>query len=176
MKKTLSIFILALFALAACQKKLVYPIEPAITYEGLAYVMDADSTLTGEVVLSIGYTDGDGDLGLDDADTLYPFGPNDPHYYNLIFDYLKWDGSAFIETQLQNWNPQTQSYEDASFNARFKRLVFNDEESSISGTIDYKMMVYNPLSPNDSIKFRIHLIDRALHESNTVETDIIHFH
>ena len=175
MKRILTTLILAIFALASCQKKLQYPIEPAITYEGLSYVMYADSTLTGEVILSIGYTDGDGDLGLDDADTLYPFGPNDPHYYNLIIDYLKWNGSAFIETPLQNWNPQTQSYEDASFNARFKRLVFNDEEAAISGTMDYKMMVLNPLSPNDIIKFKIHILDRALHESNAIETDAISF-
>ena len=176
MKKTITILILAVFVLAACQKKLEYPIEPAITYQGLGYVMNADSTLTGEVVLSIGYTDGDGDLGLDDADTLYPFGPNDPHYYNMIIDYLKWNGSAFVETPLLDWNPQTQSFDTVSFNARFKRLVFSDEPTSISGTIDYKMMVYNPFSPNDTVKFRVHLIDRALHESNAIETDIVHFH
>ena len=175
MKRIITIIILALFTLAACQEKMEYPIEPKITYEGMSYIMDADSTLTGEVILSIGYTDGDGDLGLDDADTLYPFGPNDPHYYNLIIDYLKWNGSAFVETPLLNWNQQTQSYDTVSFNARFKRLVFNDEEAAISGTIDYKMMVYNPLSPNDLIKFKIHIIDRALHESNTIETDALSF-
>lgn len=176
MKKTISILVLMIFVLVACQEKMEYPIEPHITYEGLAYVMNADSTLTGEVVLSIGYTDGDGDLGLDDADTLYPFGPNDPHYYNMIIDYLKWNGSAFVETPLLDWNPQTQDFDTVSFNARFKRLVFNDEAISISGTIDYKMMVYNPFSPNDTVKFKVHLIDRALHESNTIETDMIHFH
>lgn len=158
-------------ALAACQEKVEYPIEPRIAYEGMAYVINADSTLTGEVVLSISYTDGDGDLGLDDADTLYPFGPRDPHYYNLIIDYLKWDGSAFVETPLLSWNSQAQSYDTLSFNARIKRLVFNDEVKPISGTIDYKMMVYNPLAPNDTVKFRVHLMDRALHESNTIETE-----
>lgn len=173
-KNTLLIISL-LMLLSACQKKLEYPIEPKITYEGLGYVMDADSTLTGEVVVSIGYTDGDGDLGLDDADTLSPFGPNDPHYYNLIIDYLKWNGSTFVETPLFNWNQQTQSYDTVSFNARFKRLVFNDEETSISGTIDYKMMVFNPLAPNDTIKFKIKILDRALHESNSIETDAISF-
>ena len=175
MKKLFAISFLAFVILAACQKKVEYPIEPVITYQGVAYVMDADSVLTGEVVLSIGYTDGDGDLGLDDADTVYPFGPRDPHYYNLIIDYLKWDGTQFVETPLLSWNQQTQSYDTVSFNARFKRLVFNDEEKAISGTIDYTMMVYNPLSPNDTIKFRAHLIDRALHESNTIETEIIKF-
>lgn len=166
---------LMLVALSACQEKVEYPIEPRITYEGLAYVIDADSTLTGEVVLSIGYTDGDGDLGLDDADTLYPFGPNDPHYYNLIIDYLKWDGTQFVETPLLSWNQQNQSYDTVSFNARFKRLVFYDEVKPISGTIDYKMMVYNPLAPDDTIKFKIHLLDRALHESNIIVTEDIHF-
>ena len=175
MKKNIIFQLLIFLAFAACQKKVEYPIEPKITYEGLSYLMDADSTLTGEVVLSIGYTDGDGDLGLDDADSLYPFGPNDPHYYNLIIDYLRWNGSTFEETPLLSWNQQTQSYDTISFNARFKRLVFNDEEKAISGTIDYKMMVYNPLSPDDTIKFKVHLIDRALHESNIIETEGITF-
>lgn len=175
MKKTLTILVLMIFALASCQKKMEYPIEPKVSYEGMGYVMNADSTLTGEVVVSIGYTDGDGDLGLDDADTLYPFGPNDPNYYNLIIDYLKWDGSTFVDTPLLSWNQQSQSFDTVSFNARFKRLVFNDEEAAISGTIDYKMMVYNPLSPNDTIKFKIIILDRALHESNVIETDAIWF-
>jgi hypothetical protein len=175
MKKTITILFAILIAMAACKKKLEYPIEPAITYQGLTYLMNADSTLSGEIILSISYTDGDGDLGLDDADTLYPFGPNDPHYYNLIIDYMKWDGNDFVETPLLNWNQQTQSFDTISFNARFKRLVFNDEEASISGVIDYTMMVFNPLSPNDTIKFRAHILDRALHESNTIETDAIWF-
>lgn len=174
MKKTITILFAILIALASCKKKLEYPIEPAITYQGMTYLMNADSTLTGEVILNIGYTDGDGDLGLDDADTIYPFGPNDPHYYNLIVDYLKWDGTDFVETPLLNWNQQTQSFDTTSFNARFKRLVFN-EEASISGVIEYTMMVFNPLSPNDTVKFRAHIIDRALHESNTIETDAVWF-
>ncbi|MBR3710006.1 MAG: hypothetical protein IKM99_03480 [Bacteroidales bacterium] len=175
MKKIWTVLLLATIAFVACQKKIEYPIEPKITYEGITYLMNADSTLTGEIILSIGYTDGDGDLGLDDADTLYPFGPTDPHYYNLIIDYLKWDGTEFTETPLLSWNQQTQSYDSISFNARFKRLVFNDEEASISGVIDYTMMVFNPLSSNDTVKFRAHIIDRALHESNTIETEAIWF-
>lgn len=174
MKKALLI-LLGLLTLAACQEKMDYPIEPKITYEGLTYLMNADSTLTGEIVLSFSYTDGDGDLGLDDNDTVYPFGINDPHYYNLIVDYMKWDGTAFVVTPLLSWNQQTQSYDTVSFNARFKRLVFDDEMAAISGVFDYTMMVYNPLSPNDTIKFRMHIMDRALHQSNVIETEAIRF-
>lgn len=171
----LSWMVLLPLLLTGCLEKVEYPIEPIITYQGMSYLMNADSTLTGEVVVSIGYTDGDGDLGLDDADTVYPFGLHDPHYYNLIIDYLKWDGSAFVETPLLSWNQLTQSYDTISFNARFKRLVFNDVEKPISGTFDYTMNVFNPFSPHDTIKFSITLIDRALHESNSVETESIWF-
>lgn len=178
MKKSaliLSLIVLLSMMLTGCLEEVEYPIEPNISYQGVSYLMAEDSTLTGEVVVSIGYTDGDGDLGLDDSDTLYPFGLNDPHYYNLIIDYLKWDGTTFVETPLLSWNQQTQSYDTISFNARFKRLVFNDMEKPISGTIDYTMTAFNPLSPTDTIKFRIHLIDRALHESNSIETESISF-
>ena len=154
--------LLAMTVLASCQEKVEYPVEPSITYEGITYLMDADSTLTGEVVLSIGYTDGDGDLGLDDADTIYPFGPNDPHYYNLIVDYLRWDGTQFVTDTI-------------NFNARFKRLVFNDEVKAISGTIDFTMMLLNPFAPDDTVKLRAHILDRALHESNIIESEGIHF-
>lgn len=162
MKKTLLLLFLPLVFLVACQEKVEYPLEPKITYEGLTYLMDADSTLTGEVILSIGYTDGDGDLGLDDADTLYPFGPNDPHYYNLLIDYLRWDGTHFVNDTI-------------NFNVRFKRLLFNDEVKAISGTIDNTIMLLNPFAPDDTVKLKAHIIDRALHESNTVETEMICF-
>ena len=176
MKTKNTLLILLMFMLlAACQKNVDYPIEPKITYEGFAYLINADTTLTGDGVLSIGYTDGDGDLGLDDSDTIYPFGPNDPHYYNIIIEYLKWNGTEFVATPLTNWNEQTQSYDTISFNARFKRLIDGDQPKPISGTIEYKMTLLNPLSPNDSIKLRAKIIDRALHESNTIETEIIHF-
>ena len=160
--KKIFVLIFGIIILASCQEKVEYPIEPKITYEGLTYLMDADSTLTGEVILSIGYTDGDGDLGLDDTDTLYPFGPNDPNYYNLMIDYLRWDGTQFVTDTI-------------NFNVRFKRLLFNNEVKAISGTIDNTIMLLNPFAPDDTVKLKAHIIDRALHESNSIETDPICF-
>ena len=68
---------------------------------------------------------------------------------------------------------QTQSYDTVSFNARFHRLRDNDDPKAISGTMEYTMPVQNPLSPDDTIKFEIHIIDRALHESNVIQTEAI---
>jgi hypothetical protein len=164
---------LALAALS-CQKPVEYPIEPKIAYEGFTYLFNADSTFSGEGVISFSYTDGDGDLGLDDADTLPPFGFRDAHYYyNMMIDYLKCVNGEFIKTPLLSWNVQTQSYDTITFNARFKRLRDIEEPKAISGTMDYTLPVQNPFSPNDTIKFEIRILDRALHESNVIQTDPI---
>ncbi len=64
-------------------------------------------------------------------------------------------------------------YDTVTFNARFHRLRDNDEPKAISGTMDYRLIIRNPLSPNDTIKFEIRLLDRALHESNVIQTDPI---
>ena len=160
--KTVVPLLAVVLTLSACQEELDFPEEPQLTYQGFQYLMDADSTLTGEGILTIGYTDGDGDLGLDDADTLAPFGLGDPFYYNLLVDYYRWDGSQFVADTVH-------------FNARFKRLIAGEEPKPIQGTIDYRMTLQNPLHPNDTVQLQIRIVDRALHVSNTVVTEPIHF-
>ena len=174
MKKRYLIGLLLLaLVVCCCQKPVEYPIEPKIAYEGFTYLMNPDSTFSGEGVISFSYTDGDGDLGLDDADTLPPFGFNDAYYYNMVVDYLKCVNGEFVKTPLLSWNAQTQSYDTISFNARFKRLRDSEEPKAISGTMDCKLTVQNPFSPNDTVKFEIRIFDRALHESNVIQTDPI---
>ena len=160
--------------MASCQKPVEYPIEPKIAYEGFTYLINEDSTFTGEGIVSFSYTDGDGDLGLDDSDTLPPFGFHDAHYYNMVVDYMKCVNGEFVKTPLLSWNPQTQSYDTVTFNARFRRLRDTDEPKAISGKMDYQITVQNPLSPDDTIKFEIRILDRALHESNTIQTEAIY--
>ena len=185
----------------ACQKPVEYPIEPKIAYEGFIYLFDPDSTFSGEGIISFTYTDGDGDLGLDDSDTLPPFGPHDAHYYNMEVDYLKLvDGvfvkdahyynmevdylklvdGVFVKTPLLSPHVPTNPadtlvlFDTVTFNARFHRLRDNDDPKAISGTMDYRLTVQNPFSPNDTIKFEIRILDRALHESNTIQTEAIY--
>ena len=161
-------------AAISCQKPVEYPFEPRIEYQGFTYLFNADSTFSGEGIISFSYTDGDGDLGLDDSDTVPPFGPNDAHYYNMVVDYLKCVNGEFVKIPLLSWNVQTQTYDTVTFSARFKRLRDSEEPKAISGTMDYTLPVQNPLSPNDTIKFEIRIIDRALHESNVIQTEPIY--
>lgn len=161
-------------AVVSCQKPVEYPIEPRIAYEGFTYIFNEDGSFSGEGIISFSYTDGDGDLGLNDGDTLPPFGPNDAHYYNMIVDYMKCVNGEFVKMPLLSWNQQTQSYDTASFNARFHRLRDTEEPKAISGYMDNTLPVQNPFSPNDTIKFEIRILDRALHESNVIQTEPIY--
>lgn len=167
-------FLALLLILCTCQKPVEYPVEPKITYEGFTYLINADSTFSGEGIISFAYTDGDGDLGLDESDTLPPFGFRDAHYYNMVIDYLKCVNGEFVKTPLLSWNPQAQAFDTVTFNARFRRLRDSEEPKAISGTMEYKLTVQNPLSPNDTVKFEIRILDRALHESNVIQTEAIY--
>ena len=181
MKKVSYIGLLFLaLAVYCCQKPVEYPVEPKIAYEGFTYLINPDSTFSGEGIISFSYTDGDGDLGLDDGDTLPPFGFHDAHYYNMVVDYLKCENGVFVKTPLLSPHVPTSPddtlvlYDTVTFNARFKRLRDSEEPKAISGTMDYRLTVQNPFSPNDTVKFEIRILDRALHESNVIQTDAIY--
>ena len=97
----------------------------------------------------------------------------------MVVDYLKCVNGEFVKTPLLSPHVPTGPadtlvlFDTVTFNARFKRLRDSEEPKAISGTIDYKLTVQNPLSPNDTIKFEIRILDRALHESNVIQTDPI---
>ena len=94
-------------------------------------------------------------------------------------DYLKLENGVFVKTPLLSPHVPTSPsdtlvlYDTVTFNARFRRLRETEEPKAISGTIDYKLTVQNPFSPNDTIKFEIRILDRALHVSNTIQTEPI---
>ena len=175
----IGLFLMAL-AVFSCQKKVEYPVEPKIAYEGFTYLMNPDSTFSGQGIISFSYTDGDGDLGLDDSDTLPPFGFNDTYYYNMVIDYLKSENGVFVKTPLLSPHVPTGPadtlvlFDTVTFNARFKRLRDSEEPKAISGTMDYRLTVQNPFSPNDTVIFEIRILDRALHESNVIQTEAIY--
>ncbi len=177
--RTLIGMIVLALAACSCQKSVEYPVEPKIAYEGFTYLINDDSTFSGEGIISFSYTDGDGDLGLDDSDTLTPFGFHDAHYYNMVVDYLKCENGVFVKTPLLSPHVPTSPddtlvlYDTVTFNARFKRFRDSEEPKAISGTMDYKLTVQNPFSPDDTVKFEIRILDRALHESNVIQTDPI---
>ena len=157
---------------SSCQNFEDFPDEPRITYDNFLLETDVQSGITTRGVLVINYTDGDGNIGLADWDTLPPFNYGSKYYYNLIITYYEMHFGEWEETPLVYWNNEDQQYDTLTFNARIPVLTPPSGNQAIKGFIQDTLFLYNPLSEKtyDTIKFSVYIIDRLLNESNEVET------
>ena len=163
------LFLLGVIFLS-CRKFEEFPIEPIIEYENFLVEYNVETGKTERGVLIFSYTDGDGDLGLA-ADEIYPpYNPESEYYYNLIINYYEKQNGTFVEVPLLSWNADSAYYDTLTFNSRFPRLLKYVEDQPIQGQFNDTLFIFNPLSEFDTIKFSAYIIDRALHESNVIET------
>ena len=148
--------------LNGCFKSEEFPVEPIISEPN--FVDYGDSA-----VLSFRFTDGDGDLGLAETELAPPYDTSSYYYYNIYLDYFEKDDT-------EGWQRGLDLAGDSiSFKYRIKPIDIKGKPRSMKGTIDVTMYTFNnPFSDqSDTIKYTIKLIDRALHESNVIETDVI---
>jgi hypothetical protein len=171
MKNTLlyqSCLLLTLVATAfACNKPPVYPIEPHIAFKGIeSYPVFNQGIKKDSLIIVTRFEDGDGDLGLTAEEVNNPpynQGNNALNY--LVETFVKQQGSAgFVKIDL----PAT--------SGRFFRLSPDSRVGPLEGDLRYSGIkvpaqnIFN-LKAGDQIKFRIQIRDRALHASNTVDTE-----
>lgn len=152
--------------LSACKGGEIYPIIPSVEYDSY-YIIRDNSGEVEYVGLVFRFKDGDGDIGLEDADTLPPY----VGYYrsNVHIDYLEKRGNNYFHVISPPASGDT-------LRKDFKVMNITPEGKfkAIRGTID--VQVQPNILPNraDTIKLRFKLIDRMLHESNVAESgDII---
>lgn len=165
------LFIILGFALVvSCRKEEEYPLEPVISYEGFVFLQNSQTGVINTGLLRINYTDGDGDIGLDQGDTLFPYHKSGDYHYNLVIRYYEQQQGEFVEVPLVRYFPETQTYDTSTFSARIPPLIPKDQTEAIKGVIEDEIFINNPLSDYDTIKFEVQLIDRALNKSNIVST------
>jgi len=171
----LIVIILVLLVYSSCRRFEDFPDEPIIKYENFLVENDVETGVTTRGVLVITYTDGDGNIGLAEWDTLPPYNYGSKYYYNMIITYFEMHHGEWEETDLVYWNPQDQQFDTLTFNARIPVLTPITGNQAIKGFIQDTLFLYNPLSEKeyDTIKFNVYIIDRLLNESNTVETPTI---
>jgi hypothetical protein len=148
---------------SSCFKSEVYPVEPII-YDPV-FLISGDSAQ-----LTFSFTDGDGDIGLAPGDTLAPYEPDSYFHYNLHIDYYEKD-------DVDGWQRGRDLDGDSIiFQYRLKPIVVKGKARGIKGTMEVLMRDFaNPFSDqSDTIKFTIRLIDKALNESDVIETSEIY--
>ncbi len=164
-----------LFILNACYEKPEFPVVPQIGFNSISASAGQDpNTLspTDVVTITIDFQDGDGDLGLNETDTLPPYqkenedGSPNEFNKNYILDVFLEQNGEFIPYPLPN--------PEFNFNGRYQRLNVEGRKTPLEGIINHKVIFQRNLTqPNTLLKFRVQILDRALNRSNVIETDTI---
>ncbi|MES2794408.1 MAG: hypothetical protein V4683_00510 [Bacteroidota bacterium] len=161
---------IAIFSLVmlACSQKPNFPLEPSITMSGIANIKVLDknsSTPTKQIFkdsvsISINFKDGNGDLGVNEADKNKLSEKGEFNY--LVRRFIRIKGK-YIE-----FNPIP------SHSGNFVTLKSGTKPGPIEGVINYALE-FLPLNgtKKDTIKFEIKIVDRAKNASNAVMTDSV---
>lgn len=145
-----------LLAAGGCLKREEFPAEPSIAYKSFTQYGDSAS-------LVISFTDGDGDIGLDESDNQPPFDVGSDYYYNLFCDY----------EELRNgvWTPVSLAL---PLRYRIPRITPTGQNKTLEGEIAVALAW--PIVPDnavDTVRFQLRLFDRALRSSQQVATEAI---
>ena len=142
---------------SGCMKKQNYSDIPQISLVGMELLVDtAQIVRTG--ILTISYQDGNGDIGLNAADTFPPYQKGGQYYYNYVINYFEKQNGVFQQVDLI-----------IPFSLRIPVLTPNDPNKPVKGYITDSITLYPP-PLHDTIKFEAYIYDRALNKSNTITT------
>jgi len=144
-------------------------IIPEISFKEYTLYKNAINRDTA-ITLVINFQDGDGDLGLEQGDTLPPFNPGSKYYACMYIYYYE-----FVDSQFKEVRPEISGIpvgDTIRFKYRFKNLTPNTPNKAIKGEIEWHTSQIEPIKSN-VIKFKIFIYDRALHRSNIIESPVI---
>ena len=150
------------FVLMSCLKPEKFPPEPEIGYKSFVILSDSAK-------LTVTFQDGDGDIGLNDSDTNAPYDTSSIYHYNLFAQYWEKD-------DVLGWVQGTVLGDPIEFRYRTPIITPTGQNKALKGEIEMTLepLYYNiTSSQSDTIKYKIMLVDRALNESNWVDTEVI---
>lgn len=171
-KISLFLMLIMLVGFSACRKIEKYPPEPHIEYMDFIQLYNPDLEIYDRGVLKFSFEDGDGDIGLNSGDTNAPFNPASKYHYNLIITYFEMQNGVLTEVPILWFNPDTEQYDTLTLSARIPNLTPQGINKAINGEIQDTLFTYNFNSVYDTIMFEAYIIDRALNESNVINTPL----
>lgn len=146
--------VVALSSSIGCLPDPAFPLEPTLTFKSLSTREDGTATLT------LAFTDGDGNVGLTQADTLPPFCQTCEHHYNLVGQYEEWVDSGWRSPTLL-----------VPYAYRVPVAEPTGSSPALDGTIEVELTSwYLTGTGADSVRFQWTLWDRDLNPSNGAST------
>ncbi len=160
MNKRFRIIILACLAFSffvlQCKKPEKVPPQPKIKFIDLP-VKDTVDMLGNPVrraTLIFSLTDGDGDIGFKEGDTLPPFNQGSPYYYNLYINLFKRENGQMLPINIST-----------PFYYRTKYIEPQGINKVLQCTLKVNLDFNVPL-PFDSCDFEFYMYDRSQNKSN----------
>ena len=157
-----------IFVAFACTTKPDFPIEPSITNASISNIKVLDKFSSTEtkkiykdsVIISINFRDGNGDLGVNEADKNKQSALGQFNY--LVRRFVRINGK-YVE-----------SIAVPSHSGNFVALKSSTKPGPIEGVLNYSIDFF-PLSglKKDTVKFEIQIVDRAKNKSNAMMTDSV---
>ena len=157
--KYLFVLVLVGLSFVACKHINPFPLDTTLEFVSLEKLNNGTG-IDSLAVLKLHFTDGDGNIGLNEND--YPF-PNDTSIYK----------NNFFVMYYAKRNGEFVPFLEYNFYARLSRFLPDNNTEPIEGDIEYKIPIRNPLitaSATDTVMFECWLLDRDLKESNHVFT------
>ena len=145
----------------ACKRDEVFPVQPEIAFENFIPSYSGTGSLDS-LKMEISFTDGDGDLGLGQADTFPPFNIKSEYYYNFILKYFEIKNGIASEKKL-----------NATLNARIPFIPPQNGSKYLKGKINIILALDPFAGKKDTIFYKAFVYDRALHKSNEITTPAI---
>lgn len=147
--------------LFSCDKTEEYSFIPEIKYTKTDIYTGTDQLGNVSDILEVqfSFVDGDGDLGLTQADTNGVFAPGEDYYYNLRFQiFEKIDGQFVLnEAEKQNF--------------RFQNISKQQTNNKVlKGDMITKLYLSKENNYSDTLKVSFYIYDRALNKSNIEES------
>jgi hypothetical protein len=155
--------------LCACKGgKYTIPSSPQLFHEGI-YVFNSGFGYDSFVEVALRFEDADGDIGLNESDTMYPFGMGQPAQYNLLVYYQDKKGQQWQYAK----NPLLGVNDTLVLHQRIGNITPSGKNKAIQGNLTLVIPARPYTYRGDSVRFEIQLMDRALHRSKKILTPAI---
>ena len=176
---------LALLAtgLGSCLKAPEYSITPSISNNNVRVQRykpaDPKDQPIDTIRGTINFQDGDGDLGLSEAESkvapyAYPSVFNNNYFIEPI---VRHPGSTKYVTPTIIVQGKAQPLPAGSYNGRFDHItgLTDSKTAPIKGTLTrtFPFGYGDVFNAGDVVRFNVYIVDRALHLSNTIRTDSV---
>ncbi|MCX6226692.1 MAG: hypothetical protein NTV01_18410 [Bacteroidia bacterium] len=161
-------YLAILVILIGCRKIVDYPDIPVISFTSVITKDSADvlDNPVKRVTATFHLTDGNGDMGLKNTDTIGPFNKDSAYYFNLFMQEYKKENDSFTEVPAPG-GLKKYRIPDLTPSGQNKTLI-----ADISVTIEYPYSIDNPL-PFNEFRYEFYVVDRSLNISNKATSSVI---